>query len=65
MADLTEFNEIMAGMEEVYADEERRLNEMAPRCHVRPMFLDEDDYETWWECSFCGHTKRCGAGVLA
>ena len=57
MEDQAEFNEIMTGMEKVYADEERRLNDIAPRCHFRPMFLDGDDYEEWWECSFCGHTK--------
>jgi hypothetical protein len=51
-------NEIMAGMEQVYRNEEERLKAMAPRCHFRPMFLDSDYYtEYWWKCSVCGHTK--------
>jgi hypothetical protein len=61
----SEFCKIMSDMERVYIAEQKRLNEIAPRCHFRPMFLDSDDCEEWWECSVCGHTKRCGAGVLA
>ena len=63
MASQEEFNKIMDGMERVLADEERRLNEIAPRCHNRPMMLMEDDLDDgfpspeWWECSACGHTK--------
>lgn len=57
-----EVNEIMAGMEQVYRNEEERLKALAPRCHFKPMFLDSadsSDYHTeyWWECSVCGHTK--------
>ena len=57
----SKFYKIMDDMEKVYADVEQRLNEMAPRCHFRPMFLDEDDYEEWWECSVCGHTLAGGS----
>ena len=53
---------IMDGMDEVYRAESARIAESAPRCHMRPMFLDSSDAgdyhtETWWECSVCGHTK--------
>ena len=57
------YSEIMAGMEEVYRAEEKRLSEIAPRCHNRPMMLTDDDLDDgfksqeWWECSVCGHTK--------
>ncbi len=36
------------------------ISEKAPRCHMRPMFLDgaEDPWsEAWFECAHCGHTK--------
>ena len=51
-------NEIFAGMDEVMAAEERRLNSIAPKCHFRPMMFDTLDNEAWWECSYCGHIKE-------
>lgn len=45
------------GLNQSYIDMEKRLNEDAPKCHFRPMYLDECDGVSWWECSVCGHTK--------
>lgn len=50
------------GLNQSYIDMESKLEAQAPRCHMKPMFLDEadsSDYytEKWWECSVCGHTK--------
>ena len=45
-------------MEEVYAQEESRIASIAPRCHSRPMSLEECEGEAWWECSVCNHTKE-------
>jgi len=28
-----------------------------PTCHFMIMFYDCSDYEEWWECQHCGHTK--------
>lgn len=38
------------------AEDDRRWT-IAPKCHFRAMFRDEDDSEAWWECSICGHAK--------
>jgi len=52
---------IMDGIEEVNREMVARIEASAPRCHMRPMFLDSyrdgDAEESWWECSVCGHTK--------
>lgn len=48
------------GLDQSCKDMEQELNKRAPRCHMRPMFLDggEGPYDdAWWECSHCGHTK--------
>jgi hypothetical protein len=29
-----------------------------PRCHFRSMEFQWCEYEEWWECSHCGHTKH-------
>lgn len=57
-----EFNKIAAGMDEVNNKMAEEIEEEAPVCHFRKMFLDMSDsidgyYEEWWECSVCGHTK--------
>lgn len=54
---------IMDGMEDVNRQMGEEIVANAPRCHMRSMFLDSSDstdgyYETWWECSVCGHTKE-------
>lgn len=58
MADRSQddINEIMAGMDAVYAEESRRAPP-APRCHLTPMQFHMGEDECWWECSHCGHTK--------
>jgi hypothetical protein len=52
---------IMDGMEEVNRQMVTEMEASAPRCHMRPMFMDSyrsgDEEESWWECSVCGHTK--------
>ena len=59
MAELSQnqVNEIMAGMERVYAEEARRAPP-APRCHMTPMTVHMGEEESWWECRHCGHTKE-------
>lgn len=57
------FNKIMDGMEEVNRKMVESMNKAAPKCHFRPMYLEQSDsvdgcYEEWWECSVCGHTKN-------
>lgn len=53
-----EVNEIMAGMENVWAEYAAHLDKIAPRCHFTPMRLDGEGSEEWWECEHCGHTKE-------
>ena len=52
----------LEGLNQSYMDMEDAQNAVAPRCHFRPMSLEQDDSEVfidkWWECSICGHTKR-------
>lgn len=57
-----EYNKLMDGMEEVNRKMEDRIIATAPKCHFKPMVLEQSDsvdgyYEQWWECSACGHTK--------
>ena len=57
------FFKIMDGVEEANCKMVEKLEDTAPICHFRKMFLDQSDssdgyYETWWECSVCGHTKK-------
>jgi len=59
----SEIFKIMDGMEEVNRKMAEEIEAKAPTCHFRKMFLDQSDstdgyYETWWECSVCGHTKK-------
>ena len=28
-----------------------------PKCHFTPMSYESSDYEEWWICHHCGHTK--------
>lgn len=42
--------------------EQKLRDEKAPRCHNRPMQLEEDSdsdgrKEKWWECTYCGHQE--------
>ncbi len=51
------------GMNQANIEMMEKLEKMAPRCHMKPMFLEEADVsdyhsEQWWECSVCGHTKE-------
>ncbi len=57
-----EMFEIMKGMDDVNMKMAKEIEDSAPICHFRKMFVDESDTtdgysETWWECSVCGHTK--------
>ncbi len=59
---LTNFFSIMNGMEEVNRKMVKDIEKSAPVCHFRKMVLEQSDsidgyYESWWECSVCGHTK--------
>jgi hypothetical protein len=58
----SEMFKIMDGMNQVNMKMAGNIAATAPMCHMRKMFLDTSDstdgyYETWWECSVCGHTK--------
>lgn len=58
-----EMFKIMDGMNQVNIEMANKIHESAPMCHFRKMFMDQSDstdgyYETWWECSVCGHTKE-------
>ena len=58
----SEFCKIMSDMEKVYVAEQKRLSEIAPRCHFTYMTYEDSEDESWWECRHCGHTK--GIGML-
>lgn len=45
------------GLNDSYVEMTKELEKSAPKCHFMPMFLDHCDFEYWWECSVCGHTK--------
>lgn len=46
------------GLEQSYRDMDSRI--IAPVCHFTAMSYEEDDYESWWICHHCGHTKSIG-----
>jgi hypothetical protein len=48
---------IMDDMNDVNIEMAKRIDESAPRCHMTPMDMDDNELETWWECQHCGHTK--------
>lgn len=50
-----DINEVMAGMDRAMAEMEKKVK--PPVCHFTPMFFDEVETESWWECKHCGHTK--------
>lgn len=57
-----EFNAIMDGMEDVNREMSAKIEQEAPMCHFKKMFIDRSDstdgyYDEWWECSVCGHTQ--------
>lgn len=45
------------GLDDSYAEMDRKLQKSAPICHFTTMSVDSSDYESWWECEHCGHTK--------
>ena len=52
--------EAFAGLDASYKKMEEENDKRAPRCHMRPMFLDGADGpygDAWWECQHCGHIK--------
>lgn len=53
--------EAFDGLNESYVEEDKRLEKIVPKCHMRPMQLIQQNYTDgiflWWECSYCGHTK--------
>jgi DNA-directed RNA polymerase subunit M/transcription elongation factor TFIIS len=62
MIDKEEFK-IMEGMDAVNADMANKIEQSAPICHMRKMIFEQSDsvdghYTSWWECSYCGHTKE-------
>ena len=48
------------GLEKSYETMFKDIARKAPRCHMKPMFVDQAEDEAWWECSHCGHTKPFG-----
>ncbi|WP_314439467.1 hypothetical protein [Massilia timonae] len=53
-----EVNEIMAGMETVYAGWVNNIEDGAPTCHFAKMQFHMGEGESWYECRYCGHTKE-------
>jgi len=53
-----EINEVFSGMEEVYRKEDEKFK--APMCHFTRMSYEASDYEEWFICHHCGHTKEIG-----
>lgn len=52
--------EAFEGLDQSYKDMMNEVDKIAPRCHMRPMFLDGGDGphgEAWFECAHCGHTQ--------
>lgn len=47
-------------LNESYIHMHEQQQKQAPRCHFTPMHYQEADYEAWWECPHCGHTKEIG-----
>ena len=48
------------GLEKSYQTMWLDISSNAPRCHMKPMFVDQAEDDAWWECSHCGHTKSFG-----
>jgi len=46
------------GFDEAMAEIENNIK--APVCHFTPMSYESSDYEEWFECGHCGHTKEIG-----
>lgn len=59
--ELVEFT-IFSEHEKVLIAEDEARWKNAPKCHFRPMFKDESDYDVWWKCSVCEHTKPIYGG---
>lgn len=54
-----EVNEIIAGMEAVWAKEARELDARTPVCHFSKMqFHMAEEGQSWWECRHCSHSKE-------
>lgn len=54
-----EIDDIMDGYEESWDKYVKDLRDSAPKCHFTPMdFVEGENYEAWWECYHCGHTKE-------
>lgn len=51
----TRTNATFAGYDQAMADFDKTL--VHPRCHFKTMEVHASDYEEWYECSQCGHTK--------
>ncbi len=51
----SEINKIMADYDIVMAEFESN-EPPPPKCHFTHMEMQHSDYETWWECKYCGHT---------
>lgn len=50
------------GLEHANREMVKQIEVSAPTCHFRKMVLEQSDsvdgnYEQWWECSVCGHTR--------
>ncbi|MDH3981305.1 MAG: hypothetical protein OES84_00215 [Kiritimatiellaceae bacterium] len=48
--------EAFLGFNELMHEEDKKF--VAPMCHFTPMQMQDSDYQTWWECPHCGHTKK-------
>ena len=62
MEELTEEEiKIFDGMNEVNIEMDKKIEQSAPRCHMKPMMFEGGDFwegtDAYWECETCGHTK--------
>lgn len=53
-----EISKIFSDFDRLMAGEEKYIP--VPVCHFTPMSYEADDYEEWWICHHCGHTKSIG-----
>lgn len=51
-----QINKIMADYDAGMAEFESN-EPPPPKCHFTYMESQFSDYESWWECKHCGHTK--------
>ena len=51
-------NKIFSHFDKLIAEEEQKFQ--PPKCHFTFMSHEASDYEEWWECRHCGHTKNIG-----